>query len=434
RFIFLIYYGDLVELLGRSGELGLRLFRTVTTFFNRQKSNFNVLITRGILSNFQKGLVQNYTSIYIVELGADPVQLGGLNGIGSLFNVFISAPIGWLADKYSLKTAFLVGLIFESLVPLFYALSWCWQMLVIPVILSSLTMVTTMTMERVLTADSLKDRDRATGFGLYMAISQVSSTISPVIAGIIVTQLGGISVRAIRPLFYLAFIVSASATLWVYLKLKDTGPAPNLKSESFIRGFRSIFEGRWWLKRWLIVELLGSFTFGSTIPFVMVYAAQIKGADAMTLGLMGAALSLVATFFSIPFGRLADKIGRKKMILLIRPALYLSYILLILAPSPTFLILAFALRGLLWSGVNVYASMQMELVPATDRGRWGGTINTFRSIVRIPAPVVGGLLWTYVDPAFPFIFLILVDSIIRMPILWTVPDPLKDKERMRVNR
>jgi len=407
-----------------------KISRLMKDFFKRQRSNFHVLVTRGVFSNFQKGLIQNYTSIYIVELGADPVQLGGLNGVGSLVNAFVSAPVGWLADRYSLKTAFILGLILESLVPLFYALSWSWEMLVIPVVLSSLTMVTTMTMERVLTADSLRDVDRATGFGLLMTLSQIPSMISPVIAGIIVTSLGGISANAIRSLFYIAFIISALTTVWTFFRLKDVGPAPTAEAEGFLSGFKSVFMGRWWLKRWLIVELIGSFAFGSTMPFIMVYATQIKGADAMTLGFMGSALSLVATFFSIPFGKLGDRIGRKRMIILIRPALYLSYLLLIWAPSPEYLIVAFALRGLLWSGLNVYVSMQMELVPPGERGRWGGTINTFRSIVRVPAPIIGGLLWTYIDPSFPFIFLIIVDCLIRMPILWTVPDPLLDLKRM----
>lgn len=403
--------------------------RTFRDFMRRQRSNFHVLVVRGTCSSFSKGLTQNYTSIYIVELGADPIQLGGLSGVGSLVNTFISAPIGWLADRYSLKTAFLLGLILEALMPLFFALSWSWEMLVIPVVLSSMTMVTTLMIEKVLTADSLRDKDRATGFGIFMTLSQIPVMISPVIAGLIVTWLGGISAEAIRPLFYISFVVSSLSSAWAYFKLKDVGPSPGLGQEGFFSGFRSVLAGRWWLKRWLMVELLGSFIFGSTMPFIMVYAAEVKGADAITLGVMGSALSLVSTIFSIPFGRLADRIGRKKTILLLRPALYLSYLLLVWAPRPEFLILAFALRGLLWSSFNVWVSMQMELVPRGERGRWGGTINTFRSIVRIPAPIIGGLLWTYVSPSVPFLLLILIDSLIRMPILSTMPETLTELEK-----
>ncbi|MFQ6095379.1 MAG: hypothetical protein ACE5NN_04485, partial [Candidatus Bathyarchaeia archaeon] len=110
--------------------------------------------------------------------------------------------------------------------------------------------------------------------------------------------------------------------------------------------------------------------------------------------------------------------------LLLRPVLYVSYLLLVWAPRPEFLILAFALRGILWSSFNVWMTMQMEMVPLEQRGRWGGTINTFRSIVRIPAPIIGGILWTYVDPSIPFLLAVLIDAVVRMPILWTVPETL----------
>ncbi len=123
---------------------------------------------------------------------------------------------------------------------------------------------------------------------------------------------------------------------------------------------------------------------------------------------------------------MADRIGRKKTILLLRPTLYASYLLLIWAPSPGFLILSFALRGILWSTFNVWMTMKLEMVPMEQRGRWTGAINTFRSIVRIPAPIIGGALWAYVDPSIPFLLLVLIDAAIRMPILWTISETLEE--------
>jgi len=100
-------------------------------FLKAQSQNFRVITIRGFFANFAGGLTQNYTSIYAVELGADPVELGSLTSIGGLINVFLSAPTGWLADRYGLKKLYLIGLILEALVPLGYALSWNWQMLVL---------------------------------------------------------------------------------------------------------------------------------------------------------------------------------------------------------------------------------------------------------------------------------------------------------------
>ena len=123
---------------------------------------------------------------------------------------------------------------------------------------------------------------------------------------------------------------------------------------------------------------------------------------------------------------MADKTGRKKTTMLLRPTLYASYLLLIWAPRPEFLVLSFALRGILWSTFNVWMTMKLEMVPRDQRGRWTGAINTLRSIVRIPAPIIGGILWTYMDPSIPFLLLILIDALIRMPLLLTIHETLEE--------
>ena len=393
-------------------------------FLRTQSRNFRVITIRGLFANFAGGLTQNYTSIYVVELGADPVELGSLRSIGDLFNVFLSAPTGWLADRYGLKKLYILGLILEALVPLGYALSWNWQMLVVPLIFFSMTMVITYPIQRILLANALKREDRATGFGIFSSISQIPLIFAPIIAGVIVTWLGGISATAIQPLYWISFIILSLTLIFVYRGLEEPKAKLTEFEGGFLKGFLELAR-RKEFRKWLMIEVLGSFTFGSTMPFIMVYAVEVKGADAMILGFMGSALNIVSILTSIPVGRIGDRIGRKKTILLLRPALYASYLLLVAAPSPEILILSFALRGVLWSTSNVWMTMQLEIVPADQRGRWVGTINTLRSIVRVPAPIIGGLLWTYIDPSVPFIMLVLIDLLIRMPILSTIPETLR---------
>ena len=393
-------------------------------FLKAQSRNFHVLTIRGLFANFAVGLTRDYTSVYAVELGADPVELGSLRSIGDLVNALLSAPTGWLADRYGLKKLYLISLILEALVPLGYALSWNWQMLVVPIIFFSMTWVITYPIERILLASALRGAERATGFGVFSSISRLPLIIAPTVAGVIVTLLGGISADAIKPLYYISFIMLLPPLLWVYLRLKEPETKLAGYEEGFLKGFLEL-TSRWEVRKWLLIEALGSFIFGGTMPFIMVYAVEVKNADALTLGFMGSALNIVSILTSIPIGRMGDRLGRKKTILLLRPALYASYLLLVAAPSPEILILSFALRGIFWSTFNVWTSIQLEIVPPEQRGRWMGTINTLRSIVRIPAPILGGLLWTYLDPSAPFLLLIMVDLLIRMPILLTIPETLK---------
>ena len=157
----------------------------------------------------------------------------------------------------------------------------------------------------------------------------------------------------------------------------------------------------------------------------MVYAAEVKGASALTLGLMGSAQNLAYTVSSIPLGKLADTIGRKKTIALLRPLLYSSILLLVFAPNETFLILASALRGLTWGAMGAWSSLRMELVESEWRGRWSGVIGLLRGLARTPASLVGGLLWTSISPSAPFLMLIMIDATVRLPLILTMPETLR---------
>ena len=83
---------------------------------------------------------------------------------------------------------------------------------------------------------------------------------------------------------------------------------------------------------------------------------------------MGTIGTLGSLIFLVPFGRLADKYGRKKIIYLTRPFNYLSILVVILAPSPEYLILAAFLGALQTVGNLMEITMEHELVPAEQRG------------------------------------------------------------------
>lgn len=396
------------------------------TFIGRQTVAYKVLAVKKFLDSFFSGFTSNYVSIYIVKLGADPVQLGGLNSLGSLVSALASAPMGWLVDCYSARKVYLAVVFLSILFPLSLATSTDWRIAVVPMALYYLTMVSSMVVENVILANSLRRGDRATGMGLTQSLAGVAMIVSPAIAGFLLDKLGGLQADSIRLLFLIQLAGSCLTFTWILLKLKEI-PTRRLTGGtkfSFPSDFREVLSSSR-SRRWLLVESLGSLIFGMIIPFIYVYAAEIKHADAITLGLMGSAMNLTYTLSALPLGRLADRVGRRKAILLLRPTLYLSMLLLILAPSPEYLILAMALRGLTWGGSSAYFTLALELVRSSQRGRWSGVIQTLRSLARVPAPLIGGLLWSLVDPSSPFIAMILLDLAVRLPLIASTPETLE---------
>ena len=68
--------------------------------------------------------------------------------------------------------------------------------------------------------------------------------------------------------------------------------------------------------------------------------------------------------------------------------------------------------------------MTLELVPVEQMGKWSGLIGLFRGLVTIPAPFLGGLIWDHINPVYVFLIPIVVDILLKLPLLTTIPETL----------
>lgn len=398
-------------------------------FLKRQSHNYRMLLVRASGANFLMNLTVGYQSIYTTELGADAVTLGSMSSVSSAINMVISMPSGWVSDRYDLKKVLGIGMAIQVLMIAFYAFARDWTWILVAMTLNPFTMALMMRSQNILISRSLRDEDRAQGFGIRQVIASSVGIVAPIPAALLVDYMGGLTVEGIRPLYYIRFIGLAVVYAYVYRRLDSVPPAPRSRGEggSFIQDFRDVFSEGEGLKAFLAVSSLGSLIMGMTMSFTFLYAKEIKGADALTLGLLTTASTLSSIVFSLPMSRLADTRGRKFAFLLTRPARFLWMLILVFAPDPKWLILAWAMRGFSMAG-NSYQTWMLELVPAEKRGRWLGITSTMASIIRIPAPIIGGIIYQSVNPGLLFLIPFLLELLVRVPICYLrVPETLKKK-------
>jgi MFS family permease len=136
---------------------------------------------------------------------------------------------------------------------------------------------------------------------------------------------------------------------------------------------------------------------------------------------------ITEAFFSTIVGRFADKVGRKKAFYILIPFFSAANIALILAPTPNWLLLVGFLMGFRMIATFSYGSMTPELVPPDCMGRWRGILGFFTGLASIPAPIIGGLIWERFNPEWVFIFITVVDILVRTPLLYVVPETLNNK-------
>jgi MFS family permease len=402
------------------------VIQSIRDFLRRQSHNYRVVLVRSAGANFLMNLTSSYTQIYTTELGANPVTLGSLSSVGSVVNMLISMPSGWVSDRYDLKKVMGLGMAFQVLMIALYAFAQDWTWILVAMMISPFTQALMMRSQSVMISKSLRDEDRAQGFSLRQVVAQLIGIVAPIPAALIVNYFGGLTVEGIRPLFYIRLLGLAAVYSYVYMKLVSVPPTPREgKKTSFVQDFRDVFSEGEGLKAWIIVSCLGSLIMGMMMSFTFLYANEVKGAGALTLGLLSTASTLTSIIFSLPISRLADSRGRKFAFLLTRPFRFLWMLLLVFAPSPTWLILAWAFRGVSMSG-NAYQTWMLELVPPEKRGRWLGITNTFNSIIRIPAPIIGGMIYQSGFPGLIFLIPLVLELFVRVPICYfKVPDTLK---------
>jgi MFS family permease len=404
-------------------------FDWLLDFVRRQTRNYRVLLVRKLGYNLFGRLSNQYTSLYAVSLGVDMIGLGTLNSVGSAVSTVLSLPVGRLVDRYSLRKMMLFAMILEILVPFAYVFAWNWVLLIPALIFFQLTGFRSIAVavENVYIASSVKNEDRASGFGVATVLATIGGTLAPIIAAYLVIAFGGINATGIRPLFIIQLAGLIPLAIAIFLNLTEIGK-PGLGTRegtnNFLKDFRSLFENAKGLKRFIFMESLGDFSMGMVFPFAMVFAVEGKNADPLILGYMGMAATLSNMIFAIPIGRLADRIGRKKTLTLMRPIMYASYLLIAFAPGAYWLILAWAFLGFPWEWI-VWSAMSMEMVPEDQRGRWSGMLMLFDNVVRIPAPIIGGIIYETVGPTVLFLLPVAIDLFLRVPVLLMTHETLR---------
>lgn len=393
-------------------------------FFSKQARNFQLVLLKKTGFSFFNMLTRDYVNIYIRLLGANFVQLGLVGSIGGLVNAIIAYPFGSLIDRYSSRKILLLTISAQALVPLtyFYARDWMW--IAVATALSTLAMFCSRGVENVVIANSLKDEDRATGFSMVTALSLIPTVFAPIAAGVILTRFGGLTAGNIRILFIIELVGVALIGLYVGLRLEET-ESLGKRGQSLIQELRAVMSGGPYLKRWLLIDTMSASSFAVMMRFVMVFAVEEKGVDPLTLGAMSTVYALVGILSAIPLGKLADRIGRVRTVILIRPLFHISTLILLFTPDPRWIILGWALRGTFQPSLSILAAYRNELVPPSERGKWMGIRELLRGIFRIPAPLIGGILYAQVSPLAPFLFHMFVDVFLRIPLLLTMPRTLE---------
>ena len=403
----------------------------IFAFWKAQQPAWKVTVVRTSLERFGYKLVLPYLSLYVILMGATKTQLGLVTSLGLIVAGILGPFLGRHIDRHGPKKMYILGI--SVLVGGYVAFSGAqiWQVAALGMFLHQMGSTLGGQSCANICGNCLANCDRAKGMLVCETLAAgVLGMMAPSLAGWILVSVMGVKgtptdPNQIRPLFVITLIFTVISLLVIIFKLdvKTWGTGTKPKNSVFKDAF-TILKNDKNCRKWIGAAAIGRLPMAMVIPYLQLYAAEVRHASAATLAIMTTATAVTSVCCGFFFGVLGDKIGRKKTLSLTIGLYLLGLILLVTTKSDLILIFVGALAGFQEIGATLSGSMQHELVPSYVRGRWSGVNSFAGSMVSAAVAALAGIIYDNIGPQWVFLIYIGCEALIRIPLLWSLPETL----------
>jgi MFS family permease len=409
-------------------------------FLLKQERAFKVNLAKNVSHNFFLTATGQYQSIFIIALGAKAIQLGFGTAIGGIASVGAALFVGWLSSRYNIKSIFMLGTAMIALGSLFFFTATDWWMVIPALVVMTFALRVSSTVCPTICGSCFKSHERATGMALCDTVSSLPRIIVPVFAAYLVTVFGGLNAQGIRPLYLIQFAGLSVTFVMIWKLFKDPREmalirANRTEGTSFVQNMKRLFSEVKRVKSWIACTSLIVMPIYLSQIYWTLFAAEVKGADQYVIGQMTTAMWIIPIVFSIPMGKLADVIGRKRAIYLVMPLLLVSMFMLVYARNSIELVISAFLLGTIVLISALHTAMSIEMVPPQLLGTWLSVLAIFDGVVGLViAPAIGGLVWDVFSPVL-VIFLMIAITLASIPVFISMPETLTPKKsEQTINR
>jgi len=343
-------------------------------------------------------------------LGVNMAVLGLIDGLGDAIVSLSQGISGYYSDKWRRRKVFVwVGYLMGSLSRVGYAFSATWQHVIPLKVMDRAGKIRGAPRDAII-ADVSSGGTRGRNFGFLRMADNLGA-----VAGILLVM-ALFSFLGFRGVMLLAAVPSVIGAGMIMVFIKEH---KNTKKRLF-RGVRFRDLDRNFLLFLTISALfaLGYFSYSFLLVFANMAGYQVVFAPALYL-----IFTAVASVFSLPFGRLADRTGRKSVIWLSYGLFALMSLGFVLTQNMLVIAGLFAVYGLQRAAYEpVQKTFVAELAPREFRAGAMGAYNMVVGLMALPASVIAGVLWITVSMQAPFV-LSLGLSMAAMALLVFVKEP-----------
>ncbi|NLA22124.1 MAG: MFS transporter [Candidatus Marinimicrobia bacterium] len=329
--------------------------------------------------------------LFVTEiLKANMAVLGFVDGLGEAVVSLAKALSGYWSDRIRKRKVFIwSGYLMGAASRIGYAISTVWQHLIPFRILDRAGKIRGAPRDAII-ADVSTNDNRGRNFGLMRMADNLGAVVGILICLALFKKIG------YRALFILAAIPSLISVLLILIKIKE----PSHTEKVIYKGMTLRDLDRNFI---LFMILSGIFAIGNfTYSFLLIRAKQIGFQEAF-VPVLYLVYTLSASLTAYPFGRLADRIGRKTVMQMSFLLWGLVCLDVIFFQSKIMIFLMFVIYGLHKGALEpVQSTIVSELAPEKFRASSLGTYQMLIGLCAFPASLIAGFLWDKIGALAPF--------------------------------
>ncbi len=375
--------------------------------------SFYVVSLASFLFQLSRYITQPIFTLYVLEMGASLVQVGLILSVQAVLMTVVRIPLTIVADRIGHNRMFLVAFVIQATAPILYAIapdpSWLYiipfYMIVASGSFNQLAMATASNM-----APATRQGD---ALGRYMTFMSMGMFVGPLITWGLLDHIG------YRQLYMVTAIFPAIGLL-LFLKFmpkgrrESTGEEAQLKNgPGTISTLKVILRDRNVL---VLTIIRTTYSMANTVftSLFAVFAVQDLGFTPALASFLFSVVGFSNAFIKFPAGRIADKLGPKRVLLATFSMLIIVYVALSYVRGMAPILGLLVLFGACWGtrAVTEWTTLANSVTQETKTI----AMSYLGSIWGVGA-TLGSLMVGVVGEAFPFSTIFLMLALINLPAL-----------------